>query len=254
MILNISNHQFRLIERGVYYFTLSNYPHITEYELYDIIAFIRYEEQYGRKTEIICKDKNILATINDVLVHSEKIENISIPPYNKFIYHATDIKATQKILSEGNLLSAVKVYGKSADVLSLEKSNSLWNDPPDFFEYIMFCWGNDLTGDYVVLSENFPSKENLEKGNFNPGIRFYFKYEDIKLHPGQIFDGYHPIKVKDEIVLQNYLYACIVPEQYKTELGGIILPELTSKVFYLSQNGICLYDWNKKVFDFISKI
>ena len=55
-------------------------------------------------------------------------------------------------------------------------------------------------------------------------------------------------------MLHNYLYACIVPEQYKIELGDTILPELTSKVFYLSQNGISLYEWNKKVYDFVDKI
>jgi len=35
-------------------------------------------------------------------------------------------------------------------------------------------------------------------------------------HPGYVFDGYHPAKIKDELVLTDYLYACIVPEQYKT--------------------------------------
>ncbi len=36
-------------------------------------------------------------------------------------------------------------------------------------------------GDYVVLSENFPCEEDLLKGNFNAGVRFYIKYEDISI-------------------------------------------------------------------------
>jgi len=43
----------------------------------------------------------------------------------------------------------------------------------------MFCWGNSPIGDYVVLSEDSPYEEDLSMGSFNPGVRFYFRYEDI---------------------------------------------------------------------------
>jgi hypothetical protein len=118
----------------------------------------------------------------------------------------------------------------------------------------MFCWGKNLTGDYVVLLGNFPSEGDLLKGNFNPGVRFYFRYDDIIRHPGHAFDGYHPMKVKEEIILTDYLYACIVPEQYKIKLDSRALPELVSKVHFLSQYGIGLTDWNEKVYDFVSKL
>lgn len=109
-------------------------------------------------------------------------------------------------------------------------------------------------GDYVVLSENFSNEDDLKNGNFNAGIRFYFRSEDILKHPGHIFDGYHPVKVKDEIVLSDYLYACIVPEQYKLKLSNLVLPELITKIYYLSQKGIGLQDWNDKVFNFVSNL
>ena len=48
----------------------------------------------------------------------------------------------------------------------------------------------------------------------------------IMQHPGYVFDGYHPAKAKDEITLSDYLFACIVPAQYRTELAQHILPEL----------------------------
>lgn len=259
MILNISNHGSGVIERGVYYFALSDYPHITASELKNMIAFINYEKTYGRQTEIICEDENILEIVNNAVAHPDMVvykktteENI-LPAENEFVYHATDINAARKILSGGKLLSAVKVYGKTGEELSFRKRYSLWNDPADFFEYIMFCWGDSMTGDYVVLSENFPGEDALEKGSFDPGVRFYFRYADIIRHPGHVFDGYHPVKVKDEILLSEYLHACIVPEQYKIEPDPI-LPELKSKVHYLSQKGIGLNDWNDKVYDFVKKL
>lgn len=254
MIINISNYKATVFERGVYYFGLSDYPNITKKELNYVITFIKYEESYGRKTEIICNSEGILTIVNNAVARLDTDENIVLPEENKFVYHGTDITATREILSSGKLLSATKVYGKTGAELAFEKRDSLWNDPADYFEYIMFCWGDSPTGDYVVLSDNFSSKEDLIKGNFNPGVRFYFKYKDIIKHPGHTFDGYHAVKIKDEIILSYYLHSCIVPEQYRNELRGQIPSELVSKVHFLSQNKLGISTWNKKVYDFVSEI
>ena len=254
MILNISSDNTSVIERGVYYFGLSDYPHITISDLKKVVAFIKYEKSHGRQTEIICPDKKILAAVNEAILNRESIEYAMLPLENEYIYHATDIASTQKILSGGKLLSAEKVYGKSGEELSTQKRDSLWNDPADYFQYIMFCWGDSPVGDYVVLSEDFPGEEDLSKGNFNPGVRFYFRYDDIIRHPGHIFDGYHPVKVKDEVILTDYLFACIVPEQYRAELDGCALPKNAPKIYYLSQAGVGLDTWNNKVYDFVRRI
>lgn len=57
----------------------------------------------------------------------------------KFVYHATTYDSAKKILHSGRLLSAVKVYEKSGYELAKEKINNPWNDPADFFKYIMFA-------------------------------------------------------------------------------------------------------------------
>lgn len=44
MILNISNHESTVIESGVYYFALSDYPNITTSELKGMVEFIKYEK------------------------------------------------------------------------------------------------------------------------------------------------------------------------------------------------------------------
>ena len=240
-------HETGGIENGVYYFVAQDYPHISASELKNAVAFIRYEKLYGRETEIVCMDKQALGLITDAVAHLDMTEM----PTEKFVYHATDLTASQIILSMGKLLSAVKVNKKSADELAHEKRNSPWNDPADFFEYIMFCGGDQATGDWVVLSDDMPSEDNLIKGNFNAGVRFYFRYEDLKRHLKHIHDGYHPIKVKDEIVLSDYLHSCIVPEQYKTDLEHLILPEIAERVHYLSQDGLGIWDWSEKVYNYV---
>jgi len=255
MILNIAKHKaVRGIENGVYYFNLPEYPEILTDSLRLIVAFIIYEKSNGRHTEIVCEDRQMLTIIENAVVNPEAIGKIFLSKITEFVYHATGLSGACGILSSGKLLSAVKVYNKTGDELAYEKRNCPWNDPADYFEYIMFCNGDDMTGDYVVLSENFPNKEDLDKGNFNAGVRFYIRADNITEHIGHVFDGYHPIKIKDEIILSEYLFACIVPEQYRTKLDNLVLPELASKVHYLSQKGMSLSEWNDKVYDFVKQL
>ena len=261
MQVNIANHNATVIENGVYYYALSNFPHITPLEIKNLLAFYEYEKLYGRQTEFVCEKHNIMAAINHAIAHPDIAKNIPLPEkivcngcackqngcLTEFVYHATDIKATRQIISSGKLLSAVKVNGKTADELAYEKRGSLWNDPADFFEYIMFCWGNCVVGDYVVMSDD-------PDGEFTPSIRFYFRYEDLLRHPGHVFDGYHCIKVKDEILLSDYLYACIVPDQYKDELDRFVLPELAPKVLYIPHNGLGVSEWSERVYKAIENL
>ena len=93
----------------------------------------------------------------------------------------------------------------------------------------------------------------MEK-NFTPGVRFYFVYEDIINHPRYSFDGYHPAKIKDELILADYLYACIVPEQYKDTLENMVQHNIADKLFYLPQNNLGKWDWPEKAYDFVCSI
>ena len=252
MILNIAKHESeRGVEGGVYYFNLHDYPHISENELKIVIAFIRYEASHNRQTKIVCDAAQIITTVENAVAYPNTVKPFILSDTTEFVYHATDLRAAQKILSSGELLSATNVYGRTGEELAYEKKDSPWNDPSDYFEYIMFCNGDDMTGDFVVLSESFPNEDELEKGCFNAGVRFYIRSKDIIQNPGYMFDGYHPAKVKDRIVLAEYLYACIVPEQYRVELYDSGLPELAVKVHYLPQKGMCLSEWNSDVYKYI---
>ncbi len=256
MWLQITNHGGQLIENRIYNFELQKYPNMQPWEWNSIKAFISYEKAHGRKTEILCADSILLRAVQEAAAEISGSENILPLPEvtEKFIYHATDFRSAQKIFRSGKLLSAARVYGKSGKQLAYEKRESNWNDPADFFEYIMFGWGSHLVGDYVVLSENPPKAADLAAGRFDAGVRFYFKYEQMLKHPGSVFDGYHPLKIKDEVLLYNDLFACIVPEQFQKEVATCISPELIDKVHYLSQRGLTLSDWNNKVVQFVNSL
>ena len=252
MQIKITNQKKTVIEKGVYYFALQDFPHITSLEQKNILDFITYEKLYGRETDVVCDNASILAEIESVLADRQRVKDVPLP--DQYVYHATSLKSSKEIFRSGRLLSAVNVYGKTAEELAYEKRESLWNDPADFFEYIMFGWGNSAVGDYVVISDaatGVLAEEEFKKG-FHTGVRFYFKYDDLIKHPRHIFDGYHAIKVKHEVALRDYLYVCVAPEQYRAELLSLIPRDLKNRVVFLAQEGLGIQAWSEKVHTFVS--
>ena len=272
MKINIAKHDCTIIWDGIYYFALSDYPRISPWELKKLLSFIDYEKRHSRQTEIICDDTDILKAVNNAITRPETVENAMLPAkitectackqhgcLTEFICHTAAFENAKKILSSGKLLSAVKAFGRTADELVLDIRNGA-GDPADYFDYIMFAWGNCQAGDRLVMERNLNGSlsyeafvEALDK-SFVPGVRFYFKYGDIIRHLEYVFDGYHPAKVKNELVLSDYLYACIVPEQYQNELEALIQPEIVDRVHYLSQEGIGIWDWSEKVYEFVERL
>jgi len=268
MKVSIANHEFPYIWDGVYYFALSDYPHISPWELKKLFSFMEYEKQNGRNTEIVCENETILTAVKNAVENPDTVKNAALPKkitectyckqkgcLTQFLCHTATIENAKKILNSGELLSAVKAFNKTADELVSDKRNAA-SDPADYFDYIMFAWGNCQAGDRLVMERTLgriPTEDDLDI-NFAPGVRFYFRYENIIKHPNCVFDGSHPAKIKDELVLSDYLYACIIPEKHKNEFENMIQPEIMDKTYYLSLDGLRLPDWSEKVYDFVEKL
>jgi len=249
----------------VYYFALSNYPKITPWEIKKLLAFMDFEKLHGRKTEVVCEDASILAAINSAISKPETVEGAPLPDkitectackqngcLTKFVCHTATIENAKSIFASGKLLCAVKAFGRTTEDLVTDTRNAA-GDPPDFFDYIMFAWGNCQAGDRLVMERNLgrgPTNDELENA-FAPGVRFYFRHEDIIRHPKYIFDGYHPAKVKDELVLSECLYACIVPEHNRGDLEKYIPADILDKVHYVPLDGLNIWDWAERVYDFV---
>ena len=121
----------------------------------------------------------------------------------KYLCHTASIENAISIINCGSILSAVKARDIAADILSLEDRNAA-KDPADYFDYLMLSWGNCQAGDRLVMERKntrMPTEEDLNS-KFTPGVRFYFVYEDLIKHSKATFDGYHPLKIKDELSLK----------------------------------------------------
>ena len=267
MVVNIANHGGSIVWEGVYYFALSDYPNISDWELRNIILFFEYEKKHNRKTEIVCEDKNILAAVNHALANpalflmTSKPDLITVPVCincrqggckTDYLCHTTEIKYVESIFKSGKLLSAVKARNKAGNELSQEPRNAA-KDTPDYFDYVMFTWGNCFAGDNLVMERMLgrgPNEDDLCAG-FKPGVRFYFKYEDIVNHEDCVNDGHHPAKIKDELSLFDYLHCCIIPKSHKSTFENIVPFNLTDRIFYIENDCKDIWEWSEKVYRFV---
>ena len=268
MLIKLGDFEFTSVWDGIFYKKLSNYPMVTNWEIRTIIEFIEYEEQHGRKCEIECDDKNLLHMILDGIKHKEAYLSTPRPklitectacPYRKgcvteYVCHTTSADNAIKIFECGKLLSALNARNVSVEELMRESRNAA-NDPADYFEYIMFAWGNCQAGDRLVMERTlgrFPDDYDLSIG-FNPGIRFYFQYEQLMSHPKAICDGVLPMKVKDEIILDDWVYRIVIPMELKAIIEPYVPANLIDRTIYLENNCKDIWDWSEKVYRIIEQ-
>ena len=168
--------------------------------------------------------------------------------------HTTTVDNAIKIFESGKLLSAINARKISVEELMAEKRNAA-NDPADFFEYVMFSWGNCQAGDRLVMErtlERFPNEEDLSV-KFNTGVRFYFKYDEITKHPNKIFDGVLPLKVKDEVILSDWVHKIVIPMKLKDTLENYIPSNLKDKILFIENDCKDIWEWAEKVYRIIEE-
>ena len=218
MLIKVGNFECTGVWDGVLCKSLAAYPHISEWEIRNIVEFVEYEKNHGRECTVECEDQELLAQIYDGISEKDKYKNVQRPklltectacPYRKgceteFVCHTTSLENAIKIFESGKLLSAINARQVPVEQLVNEKRNAA-NDPADYFEYIMFAWGNCQAGDRLVMERKlgrFPDEIDLST-EFTSGIRFYFLYDELAKHPGVTYDGVLPMKIKDEIILSD---------------------------------------------------
>ena len=268
MLIKIGNFEFTEVWDGVFYKKLSHYPAISDWEKRNTIEFVEYETSHGRKCQLECVKADVFAEVNKALQNRETYRHTPRPalitectacPARKgcvteYVCHTTSAENAVKILQCGSLLSAIKARNLAVEELMAESRNAA-NDPADFFEYIMLAWGNCQAGDRLVMERKlgrFPDESDLSV-HFTPGVRFYFRYEDLVEHPGCTFDGVLPMKVKDEIILKDWLYAMVVPEELREMIGPVIPEELADRIVYVENDCRDIWEWSEKVYQAIEK-
>jgi hypothetical protein len=269
MIINIGNHEFTELWDGVLYKALSNYPTVSDNEMKDIIDFVDYEKANGRNCEITADRQDILDYVRKEMRNPDKYKNVRRPEIIKeciactarggcmtdLVCHTAPLENAISILKCGSLLSAVNARKLPDTELKKEERNAA-NDPVDFFHYVMFSWGNCQAGDRLVMERKLGRSPNVEDMGvgFTPGVRFYFRYDELEKHPQAVHDGFLPIKVKDEVNLADYVYMIIIPIEYKNQIMEVLPEELKNRTFYFDHYKLDVWQWSEKVYSFVHEM
>lgn len=268
MRIIIGDFEYTEVWNGVFYKKLSNYPRVSDWEIRTIIEFVEYEKKYGRTCDMECGNDNTLQIVLDGIKQKEKylvtprpklLTECTACPYRKgcvtdYVCHTTSAENAIKIFACGKLLSAINARKVSVETLMQESRNAA-NDPADYFEYIMFAWGNCQAGDRLVMErslERFPDEKDLSVG-FHPGVRFYFQYDKLITHPNAICDGVLPMKVKDEIVLDDWIYRIVIPAELRAILAPYLPNSLTDKIIFVENDCKDIWDWSEKAYRIIEE-
>ncbi len=269
MKLHIGRHDFSELWDGVYYKALSDYPQVSDHEMKDILDFLIYHRQHGRHVQIEADDPHILTHVLLRLQSPETYRHAPPPPILRectacparggcmtdLVCHTAPAENAEAIFRCGSLLSAVNARKLPAHILAQEARNAA-RDPEDYFHYVMFAWGNCQAGDRLVMERllgRSPTAAEMSPG-FTPGIRFFFRYEDLDKHPSAVHDGVLPIKVRDGVDLAEYACAIVIPQIYKSRFARLIPGELEQRVHYLDHSGLDVWQWSEKVYSFISEL
>jgi hypothetical protein len=268
MLIKIGNFECTEVWDGVFYKKLSRYPEVSDWEIRTIIEFIEYERKYGRTCRIECDCEDTLQKVLSGIAQKEAYLSVPRPklltectacPYRKgcitdFVCHTTSADNAIKIFQCGKLLSAINARKVSVETLMRESRNAA-NDPADYFEYIMFAWGNCQAGDRLVMERSlgrFPDDTDLSIG-FHPGVRFYFRYEALMAHPNAVCDGVLPMKVKDEVILDDWVYKIVIPTELKVILEPNVPVNLRDRIIYVENDCNDIWDWSEKVYRIIEQ-
>lgn len=268
MKISIGKYEFTQVWDGVLYKNLSSYPNITPWELRTILEFMEYERTQGRDCEIECDESDVLEAIARAQNAPRQYLDAPRPKLltectaclhrgcvTEFVCHTTSAENAAKIFQCGKLLSAVKARAMPAQELMKEARNAA-GDPEDYFDYVMLSWGNCQAGDRLVMErklKRFPNETDLSV-DFTPGVRFYFCYDVLATHPGRVFDGVLPMKIKDEIALDDWLYAVVIPESLMPTLKSHIPPQLRQRVIRIAHAGENIWQWSQKVYRAIEEL
>ena len=268
MHIKLGGFDFTEVWDGVLYKNLSQYPAVTDWEKRNIIEFVEYEAAHGRACTLECADPEALAAVEAALQNRERYRNVPRPslltectacPHRRgcvtqFVCHTTSAENAAKILTCGSLLSAVKARNLPVEALMAESRNAA-HDPADYFEYVMLSWGNCQAGDRLVMERKlgrFPEEADISI-HFTPGIRFYFRYDTLAAHPNAVFDGVLPMKIRDEIILKDWLFALVIPTAMRGLLEPLIPPSLFDRVIYAENDCRDIWEWSEKVYCLIEE-
>ena len=79
-------------------------------------------------------------------------------------------------------------------------------------------------------------------------------FDKLIRHPDTVYEGVLPLKIKNEVILRDWVSAIIAPMTYYQALMPHIPEELKSKVHFVTNDCKDIWEWSEKVYEYVKKI
>lgn len=193
-------------------------------EVQRIADFIHYETWHGRSVGIWIGYDSAKGVVVDA-ASAELPRPADRPPTDdpcccrpyhdgcdgSLLCHAAPVEAAQQILYSGRLLSSRALSAKLPQQPERREDDA--GDPADYYDYVCFANGDCVAPDIVAMQRHarrWLRPEECDKV-FYPGARLFFRPKDLFHHPRAAWDGIQAVKVREEIDLDQYLTAVVLP-------------------------------------------
>lgn len=70
----------------------------------------------------------------------------------------------------------------------------------------------------------------------------------------EVWDGVLPMKVKDEIVLKDWVDYIVIPTELREAIEKAIPSDLSDRVLYVENDCNDIWEWSEKVYCIIEKL
>ena len=67
-------------------------------------------------------------------------------------------------------------------------------------------------------------------------------------------EGVLPLKVKDEVVLKDWVHAIVIPEACRSQTIEHIPDTLSGKVHYIANDTRDIWQWSEKVYEYVKRL
>ena len=72
-------------------------------------------------------------------------------------------------------------------------------------------------------------------------------------HPNAVCDGVLPMKVKDEVIPDDWVYKIVIPTELKVILEPNVPVNLRDRIIYVENDCNDIWDWSEKVYRIIEQ-
>lgn len=182
------------------------------YWKYAVCDFINYNYTSNYESIIISSEEDLIEAL--IMQDYCKETGNKLRDYeSKILVHSTTLENWEKILIDNSTLFSWNYLKETNRIKEEMPIGNLLGDPREYSDFIMLGNGDNLAGEYVVMSKEAGLIKCNECDEYQPGVRIYLNAEKLIEENKLLRDGVH-YKVYKSIDLKKYMIDVVKASEF----------------------------------------